>query len=284
VARDRGAEEPVRVAARGLDFDVYVGGPGPGAGPPVLLLHGFPQHSGEWQGVLPALHEAGLRTYAVDQRAYSPGARPAGVEAYRMAECVADVLSIMDALGTGPVHLVGHDWGAAVAWHLTARHPAAVRTLTAISVPHPLAMAVALAEDPDQRERVEYIRLFRQPGGKAEDLLLAEDARRLRTVFGLVDAERYVAPLLEPGVLTLALNWYRAMSRTDLVGLEPVKVPTTYLWSDRDPAVGPTAARACGGFVAADYRFVELPGISHWVPDEVPGAVAEAVLSRATPG
>jgi pimeloyl-ACP methyl ester carboxylesterase len=192
-----------------------------------------------------------------------------------MAECVADALSIMDALGTGPAHVVGHDWGAAVGWHLAARHPDAVRTLTAVSVPHPLAMASALAEDPDQRERAEYIRLIREPGGKAERLLLEDGGRRLRAVFGPVDPDGYVAPLLTP-----ALNWYRALSRADLAGLGPVAVPTTYIWSDGDRAIGPTAARACAAHVTVDYRFVELPGVSHWVPDEAPDVVAAEVLRR----
>jgi pimeloyl-ACP methyl ester carboxylesterase len=279
MARDPGSEEPVRVAARGLVFDVWAGGPPDG--PPVLLLHGFPQHAGEFARVVPALWAAGLRTYAVDQRGYSPGARPAGVEAYRMAECVADALSIMDELGIGAAHVVGHDWGAVVVWHLAARHPDRVRTLTAISVPHPLAMAVALAEDPDQRERSAYVNLFREDGGRAETMLLEDGARRLRRLFTPVDPEAYVVRLLDPDALTPPLNWYRALSQDDLAGLGPVTVPTTYLWSDGDVAIGPTAARVCAEHVAADYRFVPLPGVSHWIPDEAPDTVSEVVLARA---
>ncbi|MEV6923175.1 alpha/beta hydrolase [Dactylosporangium sp. NPDC051485] len=273
----------MQITARGLTFDVVEGGPEGGA--PVLLLHGFPQHSGEWAAVTPHLHAAGLRTYALDQRGTSPGARPEAVEAYRITECALDVVAVLDALGVAAVHLVGHDWGAVCAWHVALRHPERVRTLTAVSLPHPHASAHATSTDPDQKARFGYIKLFRQ-AGVAEERLLAEDARRLRRLFdgsGLsaeaVDA--YVRPLLEPGALTAALNWYRAMSPLDLAGLGPCRVPTTYLWSDGDLAVGPTAARACAEHVAADYRFVPLAGISHWIPDQAPSEVAAAVLARS---
>lgn len=267
-----------KVAARGLTFDVHIGGPP--AGEPVLLLHGFPQHSAEWDGVVPALHGAGLRTYALDQRGYSPGARPAAVDDYRMAECVADVLAVLEALHVDPVHLVGHDWGSLVAWHTAARHPERVRTLTAVSVPHPAAMSLAMATDADQRDRSSYIGLFRREG-KAEQALLAADAAALRRMLaGTGRPDAYAEPLLAPGALTPALNWYRAMSRADLAGMGPVAVPTTYVWSDGDMAVGAVAARACGDHVTGDFEFVALAGVSHWIPDEAPQALAGAILSR----
>ncbi|WP_433209871.1 alpha/beta fold hydrolase [Dactylosporangium sp. CS-047395] len=269
----------MKITARSLTFDVVAGGPEDGE--PVLLLHGFPQHSGEWAAVTPLLHAAGLRTYALDQRGTSPGARPAAVEDYRITECALDAVAVLDALDIASVHLVGHDWGAICAWHVALRHADRVRTLTAVSVPHPHASAYAYANDPDQKERSAYIKLFRRPG-KAESVLLDDGARRLRAIFApLSDVDGYVAPLLEPGALTAALNWYRAMSSLDLVGLGAATVPTTYVWSDGDVAIGPTAARACADFVAADYRFVPLAGISHWIPDEAPSEVANAILARA---
>ncbi|MET8309428.1 alpha/beta hydrolase [Micromonospora sp. NPDC005173] len=271
----------MRVDARGLTFEVRTGGPSGGA--PVVLLHGFPQHSGEWDEVVPALHAAGLRTYALDQRGYSPGARPAAVAEYRIPELVADVVAVLDALGLDAVHLVGHDWGAVVAWAMAAEHPERVRTLTAVSVPHPAAMAHALANDGQQKARSSYIALFRKPE-KAEKVLLAWNATALRKLLGGVgDATRvarYADPMREPGALTAALNWYRAMSRADLADVGQVAVPTTYLWSDRDMAIGRTAAEACAANVTGDYRFVQLPGVSHWIPDAAPGPLAEAILAR----
>ncbi|WBB49599.1 alpha/beta fold hydrolase [Verrucosispora sp. WMMA2044] len=274
----------MRIEARGLRFDVATGGPEQGE--PVLLLHGFPQHSGEWDGVLPTLHDAGLRSYALDQRGYSPQARPAEVEAYRLGELVADAVAVLDALGVPAVHVVGHDWGAVVAWALAATHPDRVRTLTAVSVPHPAAMAYALANDPQQKARSAYMLLFRQPG-VAEKTLLSLGAVGLRRLLrGVGDAERvaaYADPMREPGALTAALNWYRAMSKADLAATGPVSVPTTFVWSDGDVAIGRVAAQACAAHVTGEFRFVELAGVTHWIPDEAPTPLAEAILARVRP-
>ncbi len=131
-----------------------------------------------------------------------------------MVECAADAVALLDALGIDRAHVVGHDWGAVVAWQLAGRHADRVATLTAISVPHPAAYAEALRSDADQQQRSQYIGLFRMVD-KAERVLLRDDAAPLRAMFagsGLDAAgvDRYVAPLREPGVLTAALNWYRA--------------------------------------------------------------------------
>ncbi|GAB4080305.1 alpha/beta hydrolase [Modestobacter muralis] len=267
-----------------LTFDVRTDGPDDG--PPVLLLHGFPETSLSWSAVTPLLAEAGLRTYAPDQLGYSPGARPDEVDAYSLPSLVQVTADLMTALDVPVAHVVGHDWGAYVAWALAAWHTDRVRTLTAVSVPHPTAMTLAMKADPEQRERSAYMRLFRQEG-EAEAVLLADDARRLRRVLEApgVPAEAvdvYVAQLSAPGALTAALNWYRAMDGTRV---DPVDVPTTYVWSDGDVAVGRTAAEACADQVTADYRFVELPGITHWVPEQAPEALARAIIDRvATAG
>jgi pimeloyl-ACP methyl ester carboxylesterase len=268
------------VFARGLDFEVRVGGPAQGH--PVLLLHGFPQHGGMWDGVVPALHAAGLRTYAPDQRGYSPGARPSDVDGYPMLECVADAVALLDALGVDRAHVVGHDWGSVVGWHLAGSHADRVLTFTAISVPHPTAVGLARQTDGgDQKQRSEYMKVFAMPG-KAEEVLLDDNARRLRRLFDPLSdtqAQRYVLPLLEVGALTGALNWYRRLERPDL---GPAQVPVTFVWGNQDRAIGRAAALGCAEFVAPgqDYRFVELDGVSHWVPDEAPEAVTKQVLAR----
>jgi pimeloyl-ACP methyl ester carboxylesterase len=168
-----------------------------------------------------------------------------------------------------------------VAWALAAWHEDRVRSLTAVSVPHPTAFTTAFRSDPEQQERSAYIRLFWQRG-KAEEVLLADDARRLRRMFGdAVPAEavdEYAAVLSAPGALTAALNWYRAMSSDTPV--DDVARPTTYVWSDADVAVGRIAAEGCAEYVTGDYRFVELAGVSHWVPEQAPEQLAVAILDR----
>lgn len=271
------------VDARGFTFDVSVEGPETAAGT-VLLLHGFPQNHTMWAPVRQSLHAAGLRTIAPDLRGYSPGARPDDPALYTDAEGAADALAILDSLGVEePVHLVGHDWGAIVGWFAAGNHPDRFRTYTAVSVPHQSAMAFALATDPDQRKRSEYVGFFRIPG-KSEDALLEDNGRRLRAIFsGLdgVDVDRYVAPLLDRAALTGALNWYRGLRR-DAPPVPPVTIPTTYVWSDGDLALGRTGAEKCAEYVTADYEFVELPGITHWIPDQEPKRLAEAILARVT--
>ncbi|MCP3801194.1 alpha/beta hydrolase [Allokutzneria sp. A3M-2-11 16] len=264
-----------------LTFDVVASGPE--SGEPVLLLHGFPQTAHSWHRVTALLNAAGLRTYAPNQRGYSPGARPADVADYAVPNLVRDVIGIADALGLGSFHLVGHDWGAIVAWSTAIGHPERVRTLTAVSVPHPAAFAWARANDPDQAKRSEYIHLFRT-AGKAEEVLLANEAESLYKVFGtalpLEDTEIHVRAMTEPGVLTAALNWYRAAVPGERAAVPPARVPTTYIWSTADIALGEAGARKCAEFVDAPYELRVLDGISHWIPDEAPEAVAHAVLSR----
>jgi pimeloyl-ACP methyl ester carboxylesterase len=267
-----------KIDVRGLTFDVAVGGPPDGR--PVLLLHGFPENARMWAGVLPELHAAGLRTYAPDQRGYSPGARPAEVSAYAVGELVGDALGLLDAVGVPAAHVIGHDWGAVVGWHLAGRHPDRIRTLTAVSVPHPVAHGRAMRDDPAQQELSRYLGLFRLPDQKAEAALLAADARRLTRMFSPLPAEEvqvFVRPLTEPGALTAALNWYRAMRRDEL---GPVAVPTTYVWGTEDLGVSRAAAQACAQHVTGEFEFVELPGVSHWVPEQEPATVARLALGR----
>ncbi|MGY1832373.1 alpha/beta fold hydrolase [Geodermatophilus sp. SYSU D01180] len=273
------AGELLRVDVGDLTFDVRADGPGDGR--PVVLLHGFPETSASWAAVTPRLAEAGLRTYAVDQLGYSPGARPLDVDSYALTNLAQVTADLMTAMDVPVADVVGHDWGANVAWALAGWHSDRVRSLTAVSVPHPTAFTAAFRSDPEQKERSSYIRLFWQEG-KAEEVLLADGARRLRRMYGdAVDpeaVEEYVAVLSAPGALTAALNWYRAMSSATPV--DDVPVPTTFVWSDADIAVGRIAAEGCGSFVAGDYRFVELPGVSHWIPEQAPDQLAAAILDR----
>ena len=162
---------------------------GPDEGRTVVLLHGFPQSAGEWRAQLGALGAAGYRCVAPDQRGYSPGARPPTVEAYAIDHLVGDVLDLCDELGAEQVDLVGHDWGAIVAWVLAAQHPERLRTLSAVSVPHPEAFADAYASPSSkQREMSSYIDVFRR-AGDGERMLQGDDGRGLQRMFEHVGLE-----------------------------------------------------------------------------------------------
>jgi len=269
--------EKLQLTVGDLTFDAVAAGPADGR--LVLLLHGFPQTSWSWRYVMPALADAGFRAVAPDQRGYSPGARPEGVEAYRMPHLLGDVLGMLDALGADRADVVGHDWGAAVAWQLATRRPDRVRTLTAVSVPHPLAFVEALRTDADQRQRSQYMKDFQVEGAAEEALLHGEDG--LRTLFGPIpDPQPYLDLMAQPGVLTKCLNWYRAQQLADIEGIGSTTVPTLHVWSDGDAALGRFGAEATAAYVDAPYRFEVLPGVSHWIADEAPDQLTRWLLEH----
>jgi pimeloyl-ACP methyl ester carboxylesterase len=268
------------VRLRGLDFDVRV--EGDPAAEPVVLLHGFPQHSGAWDQVWPALVEAGYRVIAPDQRGYSPGARPSGRRAYTATELSADVLALLDELGLASAHVVGHDWGGGVAWGLAWAAPERVRTLTAVSTPHPRALVRSTLAG-DQAARSWYIGAFLLPV-LPERALLAADARFLRRLLrrsGLPPgaADAYADRMAEPGALTAALNWYRALP-LDRPHLGRITVPTLYVWGAEDFALGPAAAAGTARWVTGPYTFVRLPDTGHWIPELAPEALLTPLLDQ----
>lgn len=252
--------------------------------PTVVALHGFPQSAHCYHDVGAELATAGIRLIAFDQRGYSPEARPAGVEHYDDALLMRDVIDVLDALHLAEVHLVGHDWGSQIAWLTAEAFPERIASLTAVSVPHPAAFGEAFRADADQRGRSSYFKLFRQEG-TAESELLAADGAKLREILkdlplDLIDF--YTERMQRPGALTGALNWYRAMGSRS-ANLPAVTVPTTYVWSDNDRALGPAGAQLCEKYVDADYRFITLPGITHWIPELAAVPLAQAISDRVRP-
>ena len=260
--------EALELAVGPWTFDAVAAGPVDGD--PVLLLHGFPQTSRAWRSQLDALGDAGYRAVAPDQRGYSSRARPAQVEAYALEHLVADVVGMADTLGFSSFHLVGHDWGGAVAWHVAGRHPDRVRTLTVVSTPHPRAMGRSITGG-EQREKSAYVLMFREEG--SEDRFLADDAQLLRTMYlvsGMpaAEAEAYVPLFRDRERLAGGLNWYRAASVDDAAALGPITMPTLYVWSTEDVALGREAAEWTAEHVDGPYRFEVFEGVSHWVSEE----------------
>lgn len=262
------------VAANGFVFDALAAGPDDG--PLVLFLHGFPETKDCWVAALDACAAAGRRAVAFDQRGYGPRARPEALGDYAVGALVSDVTAVADALGAGHFDLVGHDWGGAVAWATAVIHPDRVRRLVSVSTPHPAALGLAIADDSsDQRLRSAYMEFFRAPG--SEDAFLKDDGALLRAMFegsGYPDCDRYVAHFVaDPDALRHGLDWYRANAGIP-TDVPPVRVPTLFVWSDGDVALGPDAARTTGDFVDAEYRFEVLGGVSHWIPETAAGPLA----------
>lgn len=275
------------VEVRPLTFKVRQSGPA--GGRPVLFLHGFPETSWSWRSQLEALGSEGYRAVAFDQRGYSPGARPSDVGAYRVDALAGDVLGVADALGIGRFDLVGHDWGGAVAWYLGANHPERVRTLTVVSTPHPAAFGAALRDGTgDQAQRSSYMQFFATPE-EPEKALLRDGGQGLRDLFaasGLAEGsgselvDDYVSTLLEAGAMTGALNWYRAAAGSGIGMAGAVSVPTLYVWSTNDVALGRGAAEATAEHVEGPYRFEVLEGVSHWVPEQAPDELNRLLLEH----
>jgi pimeloyl-ACP methyl ester carboxylesterase len=277
--------EDIEITTGGMTFRARAAGPEDGR--LVLLLHGFPQTSASWSATLQDLAGDGYRAVAFDQRGYSPGARPDALAAYRLQHLVADVLAVADDIGGHRFDLVGHDWGGYIAWAAAAWHPQRIRSLAIASTPHPIAFAAALRGDlgGDQAQRSWYVDFFRQEGGAAEKALLGDDGKgeQLRGMYAELPpehADEYVSVLTEPGALTAALNYYRATYFADTPSVGTIDVPTLYVWSTGDTALGREAAEATAASVTGPYRFAELDGVSHWIPDVASEAFDRLLLEH----
>ena len=295
--------ERIQLEVGELTFDALAAGPE--TGELVFMLHGFPQSSYEWRNQIPAVAGMGFRVVAPDQRGYSPGARPEGVAAYAVPNLVADVVGMADALGRERFHVVGHDWGAAVAWSVGLTHPDRVMSLVPLSVPHPYAFSEALRSTTgDQAQRSSYFQFFASDTAVAT--FLADDAARLRELYmgwgGLSDedVQTYVDLLGEPTALQSALNWYGAMNLGGggggrrggggaavgaavgaPAGAEtPIGMPTMFVWSTEDTALGREGAELTEKYVEGPYRFEIIEGVGHWIPEEAADRLNELLLEH----
>jgi pimeloyl-ACP methyl ester carboxylesterase len=265
-----------------LVFDVIDAGPADG--PVVVLLHGFPEQHTMWQSIIPRLTARGYRCLAPSQRGYSPGARPPRRRDYRIDELAEDVRTLIDASGAQRVHLVGHDWGATVVWRVAQQFPDRLLTATSLSVPHPGAFLKAMVTS--RQILASWYMLFFQLPRIPEQYMTR--GRGTFTLSGFVESRAQHAPALaeaeakamaEPGALTAALNWYRAIPLTNSRDAgKKVTVPTMFIWSDGDIALREKAARLTGDYVVGEYRFEVLKGVSHWILDEQPDTTADLLL------
>jgi pimeloyl-ACP methyl ester carboxylesterase len=248
-----------------------------GQGVPVILLHGWPDSSELWRNQIPLLESNGFRAIAPDMRGFGRSEKPQDVAAYRLTNAVADVVGVLDGLNIDTAHVVGHDWGAGVAWLTAALHPDRVKRLVVLSVPHPSA-----ARTIKQREMAWY-QLFFQFEGVAEQSLQHDDWQLFRELLrGGGDIDRYIADLSRPGALTASLNWYRANLAPRPPGPPPqlpaIRAPTLAVWSTGDHYLDGKRVEASSEFVAGTWRYEQLEGISHWIPLDAPDQLNQLLL------
>jgi pimeloyl-ACP methyl ester carboxylesterase len=281
------------VQANGLRFRTMADGPADGE--MAILLHGFPEGAESWTRQVDALARAGILAVAPDMRGYGMSDAPPRVEDYAVDRLAEDVAGIIKAFGRQNAHVVGHDWGAIVAWFFASAHPEMTKSLTALSVGHPAAVAAAAATDEDQQTRSQYIALFLQEG-KAEAVLAEDDFRRLRAMFKLgpnPDAvpravvETFTRSLSRPGRLTAGLNYYRAnLSRgrgwSGIARGINVSAPTLLIWGDQDPALGRLQAENTAEYMTGEYRLEVLEGAGHWLQFERAAEVGRALVDAVT--
>lgn len=274
------AIRPLQIRVGNYVFDARAAGPADGE--LVLLLHGFPQTSLEWQSQLHALARAGYRAVAPDQRGYSPGARPPDVASYTINAIALDTLGMVDALGYDRFHLVGHDWGAVVAWTVAAIVPRSVQTLTALSWPHPSAFAAALADEQScQYQASAYFDAFTGAGPPPFEPTQVTNEVPLTSLL-----EYFLKVIGNPPALDAALNWYRAnvagrrMGSTVTYG--SISVPTLFIWGTNDVAFCRDTAEASARYVTGPYRFVALEDAGHWLPESHAAQVTDALLRHVS--
>ena len=251
-----------------------------GQGPAVLLLHGFPDSRHLWRYQIPALLEAGLRVIAPDLRGFGDASKPEGVEAYKLPVVVEDLLAILDALAVERVSVVGHDWGAAVAWVLAAYHPELVEKLVSLSVGCPGTSGLRTIE---QRERFWYFYFF-QFEGIAEDWLRHHDWKLFREwTRGNGDMERYLQDLSRPGALTAGLNWYRANVKPEppaghRSNFPNITCPVLGIWSDGDNYLTEGHLRNSYEKIEGPWRYEKISGASHWLMLDKPEELNRLLL------
>ena len=264
-----------RIATNGIYLHVVQAGSHDG--PLVILLHGFPEFHYSWRYQVSDLASAGFRVWVPDQRGYNLSAKPKKTAAYALDELSADILGLIDAAGCDQAHLIGHDWGAAVAWWLAANHPERLMRMVVLNVPHPAVMYRQLRRSMNQLRRSWYMFFFQIPW-LPEKLAAMSDwhlvAKTLTAssrpgTFSPGDLARYRRAWAQPRAFRSMLNWYRAIVRRPppLAGPQRIAVPTLLIWGRRDRFLGAEMAQPSID-LCHDGHLVWLNDATHWVQHE----------------
>lgn len=267
-----------------------------GKGKPVVFLHGFPECWYSWRHQILAVSERFLAV-APDMRGYNLSDKPPRISSYRIEELTRDVLGLIKHFGSDKAHIVGHDWGGAVAWSFAMRYPNATERLVVMNCPHPLAFLENLMKNPRQLRRSMYMLFFQIPK-LPEILFRASDYLLIKRVFTdwAINKEAFTEEDItflaqaaaRPGALTSGINYYRAMFRdpsnirlflSSRHGDFPaVTSPTLIIWAEKDRALGKELTYGMEKYVQEDLRIRYIPNCSHWVQQEQPVLVNEMML------
>lgn len=272
----------IEIQTKHFTFDGYQ--EGDPNNPLVLLLHGFPEGAHMWLRLMNEVSSLGYYCVAPNLRGYSKKACPAGKENYRIDLLVADVMDLANALNKNKFHLIGHDWGSAIGWQLVHDYPDCAFTWSALSVPHLQAFGNAIANDPSQRKMSRYMRSFQWPW-LPERRLRKGDLAALKRLWKRSDpkeVEAYLQIFRHRPSLKAALNYYRANYKiltragTHQI-LGPIKVPTLFIWGERDMAVGDKSVEESHKFMSGPYEFLALKA-GHWLIQTNYPEVSEAII------
>lgn len=262
-----------------------------GHGPLVVMLHGFPQTSYAWRKQIPALSEH-FRVVAPDLRGYGDSDKPTRTRDYRIGRLTADVVGLIHALGEDHAHVVGHDWGGAVAFATAQAHPEAVERLAVINAPHPAVFLREMRPFSRQLLRSWYILFFQLPL-LPERFLLRDRAAPIAqllsasaigdTAFSGADLREYRQAFSLPGVAAASLSYYRAVFRDILARRLPdstgsISAPTLIIWGEKDIALGNELTYGLERFIDAELRIERVPNTSHWVNEERPELVNRLLI------
>ncbi len=285
VVADLDALTFARIPTNGVTL--HVARAGPADGPLVLLLHGFPEFWYSWRHQIAPLAAAGWRVWAPDLRGYNLSDRPRGVGAYRLDAVTRDVIGLIDAAGVERAIVIGHDWGAMVAWWAALTAPERVARAAMLNVPHPAVFRRELRTNLAQVRRSWYIFAFQLPG-LPERMMRRDEysfaARSLRAgsargTFTDADLARYREAWGQPGALSAMINWYRALlRRSPRLPRDPrVRVPALIVWGERDRYLGREMASKSVD-LCDDGRLALVPTAGHFVHEEAPAEVTALLL------
>ena len=261
---------------------------GPKGGIPVLLLHGFPEFWYGWRKQIPALTQAGCRVIVPDQRGYNLSDKPQGIKAYCVDTLMEDVTGLIHALDYEKVNVVGHDWGAVIAWMLAIQYPDKLHRLGVINVPHPAVMKRFLQRDFEQMRRSWYAWFFQLPWlpeismriGNWRGASLGMRRSGKPNAFTDEDIEKYREAWSQPGAITAMLNWYRAAARyrPEITNGMRVHVPTLILWGVKDFALSRRMARPSLDY-CEEGNLIFFPDATHWVQHEEADEINRQLLA-----